>query len=61
MKVFNTQDDYYKWLNEPEIDIQETVNTALEYIAQLHEEINILKHENEQLKEYKFMYEDLCK
>ena len=61
MIVFETQDDYYKWLNEPEQDIQDTVDTALEYIAQLHEQINILKHDNEQLKKYKHMYEDLCK
>ena len=41
MIVFETQNDYYKWLNEPEQDIQDTVYTALEYIAQLHEQINI--------------------
>lgn len=43
--IFKTKDDYYKWLNEPEENIQDTVDTALEYIAQLHEELEVLaKH-----------------
>lgn len=66
--IFKTQDDYYKWLNKPEESCQETVDIALAYIAQLHNEINtcneLLKLKDvtiEQLEEYKFMYDDLCK
>lgn len=66
--VFATQDDYNKWLFEPEEDVQDTVDTALAYIAQLHYEINtyneLLKLKDtkiEELEEYKFMYDDLCR
>lgn len=66
--VFATQNDYNKWLSEPEEDVQDTVDTALAYIAQLHDEINtyneLLKLKDtkiEELEEYKFMYDDLCR
>ena len=66
--IFATNDDYYKWLNEPEESTQDTVDTALEYIAQLHDEIDtyneLIKLKDatiERLEEYKFMYDDLCK
>ena len=66
--VFATKDDYNKWLSEPEEDVQDTVDTALAYIAQLHSEITtyneLIKLKDatiEQLEEYKFMYDNLCK
>lgn len=40
--VFATKDDYNKWLSEPEEDVQDTVDTALAYIAQLHSELQTL-------------------
>lgn len=58
--IFQTQDDYYKWLNEPEESIQDTVDTALEYISQLHETIKSLQKDIKDLQEYKDMYDDLC-
>lgn len=52
-KVFETVDEYYEWVNEDEEDVQDTVDTLFEYVAQLLNEI-------EELKEYRYMYEDLC-
>lgn len=52
-KVFETVDEYYEWVNEDEEDVQDTVDILFEYVAQLLNEI-------EELKEHKYMYEDLC-
>lgn len=40
--IFATQDDYHKWLSEPEESVQDTIDTALAYIAQLHDELQTL-------------------
>lgn len=52
-KVFETPDDYYSWVNEEEDNMQDTVDTLFEYVAQLMEE-------KKALEEYKWMYESLC-
>jgi hypothetical protein len=48
-QIFKDKDTYYAWLSEDETSIQDTVDIALDYIAQLHTELDIAKAKIEQL------------